>query len=438
MSFTVENLEKNMAKLVIEVPAEELEKALQKAYEKQKGKIALNGFRKGKVPRAVIEKVYGAGIFYEEAANILIPDEYSKAAEESKLEIVAQPEIDLVQIEKGKPFIFSAQVALKPEVALGEYLGVEVEKTETKVTADDVKAELNKILEQNARILKVTDRAVQDNDRTVIDFEGFIDGKAFEGGKGTDYPLTIGSHSFIDNFEEQLIGAQIGEEVEVNVTFPENYQAKELAGKPALFKVTVKEIEVRELPKLDDDFAKDVSEFDTLADYKADIKKQLSDKKKEEARKEKQAKAVEKAVANAAIDIPEAMIKSQVNSMVNDMAQRLQMQGISIEQYIQYMGSNPQAFMDSLKPEAETRIRNSLVLEAVAKAENIEITDKDYEDEIARMAEMYKMEADKVKEMLGEAEEKQIRGDLAVQKAAELIADKAVEKAASGKEDKAE
>lgn len=427
-----------MAKLVIEVPAEELEKALQKAYEKQKGKIALNGFRKGKVPRAVIEKVYGAGIFYEEAANILIPGEYSKAAEESKLEIVAQPEIDLVQIEKGKPFIFSAQVALKPEVSLGEYLGVEVEKTETKVTVDDVKAELNKILEQNARILKVTDRAVQDNDRTVIDFEGFIDGKAFEGGKGTDYPLTIGSHSFIDNFEEQLIGAQIGEEVEVNVTFPENYQAKELAGKPALFKVTVKEIEVRELPKLDDDFAKDVSEFDTLADYKADIKKQLSDKKKEEARKEKQAKAVEKAVANAAIDIPEAMIKSQVNSMVNDMAQRLQMQGLSIEQYIQYMGSNPQAFMDSLKPEAETRIRNSLVLEAVAKAENIEITDKDYEDEIARMAEMYKMEADKVKEMLGEAEEKQIRGDLAVQKAAELIADKAVEKAASGKEDKAE
>ena len=418
-----------MAKLVIEVPAEEFEKALQKAYEKQKGKIALNGFRKGKVPRAVIEKVYGAGVFYEEAANILIPGEYSKAAEESKLEIVAQPEIDLVQIEKGKPFIFSAQVALKPEVALGEYLGVEVEKTETKVTADDVKAELNKILEQNARILKVTDRAVQDNDRTVIDFEGFIDGKAFEGGKGTDYPLTIGSHSFIDNFEEQLIGAQIGKEVEVNVTFPENYQAKELAGKPALFKVTVKEIEVRELPKLDDDFAKDVSEFDTLADYKADIKKQLSDKKKEEARKEKQAKAVEKAVANATIDIPEAMIKSQVNSMVNDMAQRLQMQGLSIEQYIQYMGSNPQAFMDSLKPEAETRIRNSLVLEAVAKAENIEITDKDYEDEIARMAEMYKMEADKVKEMLGEAEEKQIREDLAVQKAAELIADKAVEKA---------
>lgn len=430
MSFTVENLEKNMAKLTIEVSAEDFEKALQKAYEKNKNKIAVNGFRKGKVPRAVIEKVYGAGVFYEDAANILIPEEYSKAAEESKLDIVSQPEIDVTQIEKGKSFIFTAEVALKPEVTLGEYLGVEIEKTDAKVTADDVKAELEKVREQNARLVDVTSRGVKDKDQAVIDFEGFVDGVPFEGGKGTDYPLTIGSHSFIDNFEEQLIGAKIGKEVEVNVTFPENYQAAELAGKPATFKVTVKAIKVKELPKLDDDFAKDVSEFDTLADYKADIKKNLTEKKKEEAKREKEAKAVAKAVENASMDIPEGMIKLQVNNMVNEFAQRLQMQGLSIDQYIQYMGSNHQQFMESLKPEAVTRIKNSLVLEAVVKAENITATEDDFEEEVKRMADMYKMAVDKVKEILGDNEKEQIMSDLAIQKAAELIASKAVEKAA--------
>ena len=430
MSFTVENLEKNMAKLTIEVSAEDFEKALQKAYEKNKNKIAVNGFRKGKVPRAVIEKVYGAGVFYEDAANILIPEEYSKAAEESKLDIVSQPEIDVTQIEKGKSFIFTAEVALKPEVTLGEYLGVEIEKTDAKVTADDVKAELEKVREQNARLVDVTSRGVKDKDQAVIDFEGFVDGVPFEGGKGTDYPLTIGSHSFIDNFEEQLIGAKIGKEVEVNVTFPENYQAAELAGKPATFKVTVKAIKVKELPKLDDDFAKDVSEFDTLADYKADIKKNLTEKKKEEAKREKEAKAVAKAVENASMDIPEGMIKLQVNNMVNEFAQRLQMQGLSIDQYIQYMGSNHQQFMESLKPEAFTKIKTSLVLEAVVKAENITATEDDFEEEVKRMADMYKMEVDKVKEILGDNEKEQIMSDLAIQKAAELIASKAVEKAA--------
>ena len=430
MSFTVENLEKNMAKLTIEVSAEDFEKALQKAYEKNKNKIAVNGFRKGKVPRAVIEKVYGAGVFYEDAANILIPEEYSKAAEESKLDIVSQPEIDVTQIEKGKSFIFTAEVALKPEVTLGEYLGVEIEKTDAKVTADDVKAELEKVREQNARLVDVTSRGVKDKDQAVIDFEGFVDGVPFEGGKGTDYPLTIGSHSFIDNFEEQLIGAKIGKEVEVNVTFPEKYQAAELAGKPATFKVTVKAIKVKELPKFDDDFAKDVSEFDTLADYKADIKKNLTEKKKEEAKREKEAKAVAKAVENASMDIPEGMIKLQVNNMVNEFAQRLQMQGLSIDQYIQYMGSNHQQFMESLKPEAVTRIKNSLVLEAVVKAENITATEDDFEEEVKRMADMYKMEVDKVKEILGDNEKEQIMSDLAIQKAAELIASKAVEKAA--------
>ena len=430
MSFTVENLEKNMAKLTIEVSAEDFEKALQKAYEKNKNKIAVNGFRKGKVPRAVIEKVYGAGVFYEDAANILIPEEYSKVAEESKLDIVSQPEIDVTQIEKGKSFIFTAEVALKPEVTLGDYLGVEIEKVDTKVTADDVKAELEKVREQNARLVDVTSRGVKDKDQAVIDFEGFVDGVPFEGGKGTDYPLTIGSHSFIDNFEEQLIGAKIGKEVEVNVTFPENYQAAELAGKPATFKVTVKAIKVKELPKLDDDFAKDVSEFETLADYKADIKKNLTEKKKEEAKREKEARAVAKAVENASMEIPEGMIKLQVNNMVNEFAQRLQMQGLSIEQYIQYMGSNHQQFMESLKPEAVTRIKNSLVLEAVVKAENITATEDDFEEEVKRMADMYKMEVDKVKEILGDNEKEQIMSDLAIQKAAELIASKAVEKAA--------
>ena len=435
MSFTVENLEKNMAKLTIEVSAEDFEKALQKAYEKNKNKIAVNGFRKGKVPRAVIEKVYGAGVFYEDAANILIPEEYSKAAEESKLDIVSQPEIDVTQIEKGKSFIFTAEFALKPEVTLGEYLGVEIEKTDAKVTADDVKAELEKVREQNARLVDVTSRGVKDKDQAVIDFEGFVDGVPFEGGKGTDYPLTIGSHSFIDNFEEQLIGAKIGKEVEVNVTFPENYQAAELAGKPATFKVTVKAIKVKELPKLDDDFAKDVSEFDTLADYKADIKKNLTEKKKEAAKSERERLAVAAAVENATMEIPDAMVKTQVNRMIEDFAQRLQSQGLSMEQYMQYVGGSPEQFMETMKPEATTRIKNSLVLEAVAEAEKIEVTEADIDAEIEKMASMYNMEVEKVKEFIGDTEKDQIKKDLAVQKAAELLGSKAVEKAPKKAED---
>ena len=429
MSFTVENLEKNMAKLTIEVSAEDFEKALQGAYEKNKGKIAVNGFRKGKVPRAMIEKVYGAGIFYEDAANALIPGEYAKAAAESGLDIVSQPEIDITQIEKGSNFIFTATVALKPEVTLGEYLGVEIEKVDTKVTADEVKAELEKVREQNSRIVAVTtNRGVKDKDHTIIDFEGFVDGEAFEGGKGTDYPLVIGSNSFIDNFEEQLIGAKVGKEVEVNVTFPENYHAENLAGKPALFKVTVKEIKVKELPALDDEFAKEISEFETLADYKADIKAKLTETKKANAEKEKQAKAVAKAVENATMDIPQAMIKSQADRIAEDFAQRLQQQGLSFDMYLQYTGASVDKFMESLMPEAEARIKNSLVLEAVAKAENIQISDKDFEAELEKMAAMYQMEVDKLKEFMGDAEAEQIKADMAIQKAAELLAKKAVEK----------
>ena len=429
MSFTVENLEKNMAKLTIEVSAEEFEKALQGAYEKNKGKIAVNGFRKGKVPRQMIEKVYGAGIFYEDAANALIPGEYAKAATECGLDIVSQPEIDITQIEKGSNFIFTATVALKPEVTLGEYLGVEIEKVDSKVTADEVKAELEKVREQNSRLVSVTtNRGVKDKDHTIIDFEGFVDGEAFEGGKGTDDPLVIGSNSFIDNFEEQLIGAKIGKEVEVNVTFPENYHAENLAGKPALFKVTVKEIKYKELPTLDDEFAKDVSEFETLAEYKADIKAKLTETKKANAEKEKQAKAVAKAVENATMDIPQAMIKTQADRIAEDFAQRLQQQGLSFEMYLQYTGATPEKFIDSLKPEAETRIKNSLVLEAIAAAEKIEVSDKDLDEEIEKMAKMYQMEADKLREFMGDAEKEQIKADIAIQKAAELVAKKAVEK----------
>ena len=429
MSFTVENLEKNMAKLTIEVSAEDFEKALQGAYEKNKGKIAVNGFRKGKVPRAMIEKVYGAGIFYEDAANALIPSEYAKAAAECGLDIVSQPEIDITQIEKGSNFIFTATVALKPEVTLGEYLGVEIEKVDTKVSADEVKAELEKVREQNSRIVTVTtNRGVKDKDHTIIDFEGFVDGEAFEGGKGTDYPLVIGSNSFIDNFEEQLIGAKVGKEVEVNVTFPENYHAENLAGKPALFKVTVKEIKVKELPALDDEFAKEISEFETLADYKADIKAKLTETKKANAEKEKQAKAVAKAVENATMDIPQAMIKSQADRIAEDFAQRLQQQGLSFDMYLQYTGASVDKFMESLMPEAEARIKNSLVLEAVAKAENIQISDEEFEAELEKMATMYQMEVDKLKEFMGDAEAEQIKADMAIQKAAELLAKKAVEK----------
>lgn len=439
MSFTVENLEKNQAKLTITVPAEEFTKAIAGAYQKNKGHFNVPGFRKGKVPQQMIEKMYGSAIFYEDAANSLIPGAYSMAYDECGLDIVSRPEIDVEQIEKGKDFIFTAVVALKPEVKLGKYKGVEVEKTETKVLAADVNAELDKIRDQNSRLVEVTNRAVKDKDQTIIDFEGFVNGEAFEGGKGVDYPLTIGSHSFIDNFEDQLIGAKIGKEVEVNVTFPEDYQAKELAGKPALFKVTVKAIKVKELPKLDDEFAKDVSDFDTLADYKADIKKNLTEKKKEEAKRVKEQKAVEAAVANATMDIPEAMIDTQVERMVQDFEQRLQMQGLNIDTYMQYMGGNKKQLEESMKPEAITRIKNSLVLEAVAKAEKIVASDEEVEEEIKNMAASYQMEVDQLKNLISDAEKKNIAGDIEVRKAAEFIADKAVEKAAkAAKAEKAE
>lgn len=425
MSLQVEKLENNTAKLTIEVPAEEFDKAIQTAYQKNKNKFNVPGFRKGKVPYAMVEKMYSAGVFYEEAANELIPDAYANAAAESELEIVARPEINVTQIEKGKPFVFEAEVTLKPEIKLGKYKGVKVEAMDTTVTDEDVAAELDKVKEQNARLVAADDKAVEDGDQTTIDFEGFVDGVAFEGGKGEDYPLTIGSHSFIDTFEEQLIGKKVGEEVEVNVTFPEQYQAEELAGKPAMFKVTIKEIKVKEYPELDDDFAQDVSEFDTLDEYKADIKKNLEEKKAQEAEADKESKVIEAIVNDSEMDIPEKMIEAQSQQMVEEFAQNIAMQGISFDQYMQFTGTTVDQLTEQVKPQAEARVQSSLVLEAIVKAEKIEASDEEFDEEIKRMAERYQMEADKVNELLSDDDKKNIRADICARKAAKLVVEKA-------------
>ena len=438
MSVQVENLEKNMAKLTIEVPAEELEKALEKAYQKQKKNISVPGFRKGKVPRAMVEKMYGPAVFYEDAVNSLVPEEYSKAAEESKLDIVSRPEINVEQIEKGKAFIFTATVAVKPEVTLGEYKGLEVAKADTTVTDEEVEAELKKEQEKNARTINVEDRPAADGDTVTLDFEGSVDGVPFDGGAGKDYPLTLGSHSFIPGFEEQLVGAALEEEKEVNVTFPEEYHAAELKGKPAVFKCTVNEIKVKELPEADDEFAKDVSEFDTLAEYKDDIRAKLLEKKTADAKREKQNKTVAKAVENATMEIPEAMITEQVRRMADDFARRLQSQGLSMDQYMQFTGLTMDALAQQMRPEALKRIQNSLVLEAIAKAENIEVSDEKVNEEIEKMAAAYKMEADKLKELIGDAEKEQMKSDLAIQAAVDMITDAAVEVEAAKEEEKTE
>lgn len=427
MSLQVEKLEHNMAKLTIEVSAEELEKALQGAYNKQKKNISIPGFRKGKVPRQMIEKMYGPEVFYDDAANQLIPEAYGKVYDEEDLEIVSQPKIDIVQIEKGKPFIFTAEVALKPEVTLGEYKGLKVEKISNRVTQKEIDAKLAEEQEKNARTVSVTDRPVQDKDEVVLDFEGFVDGVAFEGGKGENYPLTIGSGSFIPGFEDQLIGANLEEEKEVRVTFPEEYHAKDLAGKDAVFKCTVHEIKVKELPELDDEFASDVSEFETLDAFKADIKAKIKEQKIAEGKRKQEDKAVEEAVANAQMDIPDAMIDTEVRQMANDFAQRLQQQGLTMDQYFQFTGMTAEKMTEELKPQALKRIQTRLVLEAIVKAENIEISDEKVDEEIQKMAESYKMEAEKLKEFMGENEKKQMKLDMAVQEAVTFLVENAVE-----------
>lgn len=428
MNLQVEKLEKNMAKLTIEVSADELEKALQNAYMRQKNKINMPGFRKGKVPRQMIEKMYGPEIFYDDAANSLIPKAYSEAYDECELEIVSQPEINVEQIEKGKPFIFTAQVATKPEVTLGEYKGLEVDKVSTRVTQKEVDAKIQEEAEKNARTITVENRPVQDKDEIILDFEGFVDGEAFEGGKGENYPLTIGSGSFIPGFEEQLIGAEPEKEIEVKVTFPEDYHAEDLKGKDAVFKCTIHEIKAKEIPEIDDEFAAEVSEFDTLDEYKADVKAKIKEQKAADGKRKKEDQAVEKAIANATMEIPDAMVDTQARQMMDEFAQRIQAQGLTMDQYFQFTGMDREKMMEEMKPQALKRIETRLVLEAVAKAENIEISDEKLDEELAKMAEAYKMEVDKLKEFMGDAEKKQMKEDMAVQEAVTFLAENAVEK----------
>ena len=434
MSLQVEKLGNNMAKLTIEVPAEEFEKALEGAFQKNKNKISIPGFRKGKAPRKMIEQMYGKGVFYEDAANELIPDAYDKAMDECTEEIVSSPKVDVVQIEAGKPFIFTAEVALKPEVTLGKYKGVKVEKADTEVTDGEVTAEIDREREKNSRTVEVTDRAVKEGDIATIDFEGFVDGVAFEGGKGEDYPLTIGSHAFIPGFEEALVGAELGKETEVNVTFPEEYQAQELAGKAAVFKCTVKKLQEKQLPELDEDFVGEVSEeSDTVEQYKEEIRKKLSEKKEAEAKAVKEDAVIDAIIADARMDIPEAMIETQQRQMVQDYAQRLQSQGISMEQYMQFTGMTKDGLMEQVKPSALKRIQSRLVLEAVVAAEKLEASGEEFEEELKTMAESYQMEADKVRELLGENGKKQGMEDICIRKAVELVVENAKEVKASAK-----
>ncbi len=437
MSVQVENLEKNMAKLTIEVSADKVEKAIQAAYLKEKSKISLPGFRKGKVPRQMIEKMYGAAIFYEDAANRLIQENYGPAVDESGVDVVSRPTIDITQIEKGQPFIFTAEVAVKPEVKLGKYMGVTVTKIDTSVSDEEVDAAVEEERNHNARTVTVQDRAIQDGDIAVIDFEGFVDGVAFEGGKAENHSLVIGSHSFIDTFEEQLIGKNTGDETEVNVTFPEEYQAEELAGKPALFKVKIHEIKAKELPELDDEFAQDVSEFDTLAEYREDVRKKLGETKEEEARRTKEDEAIKKIVDKSSMEIPEAMIETQVEVMVEEFAQRISQQGLSFEQYMQFSGMTMDKMKEQVKPEALSRIQSSLVLEEIAKAEDIQVSDEDVAAEIEKMAKAYGMEAEKVSEFLGDAQKESMKKDISVQKAVKLVMENVKERAkAKPKKDK--
>ena len=428
MSVTKEDLGKNMYKLTIEVSAEEFTKAYNASYQKNKGRIQLPGFRKGKAPLQLIEKAYGAGVFYEDAANDLIEAEYPKAAEESGLEIVSRPEIDVDQIEKGKSFIFTAKVAVKPDVELGKYKGVEVDKLEIEVTDEEVNAEIDKEREKNSRMVNVEDRPVQKDDTVNLDYLGSVDGVPFDGGAAEGYDLVIGSGQFIPGFEDQLIGAAAGADVDVNVTFPEEYHAEELAGKAALFKCHINSIKTKELPEADDEFVKDVTDFETLDEYKADLKKKLTEDKEKQAKAAREDAAIEAVIADSKMEIPDAMVDTQKRQMAEDFAQRLRMQGLSIEQYFQFTGLTADKLLEQMTPQALKRIQSRLVLEAVAKAENIEVSDEDIENEYKKMAEQYQMEVDKIKELIGENEKKQIAMDIKVEKAVELITANAVEK----------
>ena len=421
MSLQVEKLEKNMAKLTIEASAEDFEKAIQKVYLKARGRINIPGFRKGKAPRKLIEKMYGTGVFYEDAANDLIPTAYAEALKDCDLEIVSRPAVSIEQIEEGKSFIYTAKVAVKPEVTLGQYKGVEVQKTKSDVTEEDIETEIKRAREKNSRLITVEDRGVEDGDQVTIDFDGSVDGKRFEGGKAEDYPLTIGSHTFIDNFEEQLIGKKTGEECEVNVTFPAEYHVEELKNKPAVFKVKVKEIQRKELPEANDEFASEVSDFDTMEEYKKDLTEKLQAEKIEAAKTADEDKVVAKVIENATMEIPDQMVEEQVNGMVNDYARRLESQGISFKQYVEITGMTAEKIGEQMKPQAIKRIQTRLVLEAVVKAENIQADDAAVEEQFDKMAADFKMDKEQIKGMFGEEQMAQLKEDLAVQKAIDFL-----------------
>ena len=421
MSVQVENLEKNTAKLTIEVPAEKFEEAVQHSYNKNKGKFNIPGFRKGKAPFNMIKKMYGVGVFYEDAVDEVIDASYPDAAKESGLEIVSRPSISIEEIEEGKAFVYTAVVAVKPEVTLGEYKGVEVQKTKSEVTEEDIETEIKRAREKNSRLITVEDRGIEDGDQVTIDFDGSVDGKRFEGGKAEDYPLTIGSHTFIDNFEEQLIGKTTGEECEVNVTFPAEYHVEELKNKPAVFKVKVKEIQRKEPPEANDDFASEVSDFDTMEEYKKDLTEKLQAEKIEAAKTADEDKVVAKVIENATMEIPDQMVEEQVNGMVNDYARRLESQGISFKQYVEITGMTAEKIGEQMKPQAIKRIQTRLVLEAVVKAENIQADDAAVEEQFDKMAEDFKMDKEQIKGMFGEEQMAQLKEDLAVQKAIDFL-----------------
>ena len=427
MSLPMEKLEHNMAKITIEVPCEEFEKAVERAYQKNKNRISSPGFRKGKVPRQMMEKMYGKEVFFDDAANMIIPDAYQKAFEECDEEIVSSPKIDVVQLEAGKPFIFTAEVALKPEVTLGEYKGVEVDKVSAEVTEEEIEEQIKKELEEQSRQVVVEGRPVQDGDLTVIDFEGFVDGVAFEGGKGENYSLTIGSGSFIPGFEEQLIGKNVDEECEVNVTFPEEYHAADLAGKPAVFKCKIHEIKEKQVPALDADFADDAG-FDSVEEYKEDVKKNLAEKKEKAAKDAKEDAVIDLIVANATMDVPDAMVETAQKQMIDEFAQQLSMQGLSLDQYFMFTGMTKEMMMEQTKPRAEKRLKARLVLEEIAKAEGIEASEEEYEAQLKEMADGYKMDMEKVRKMISAYDKKQMMKDLAIKKAIDFVVENAKEK----------
>ncbi|MBC8595555.1 trigger factor [Qingrenia yutianensis] len=421
MKVTKEQQEKNSVKLTITVDAETFEKGVQKAYLKNVKKIALPGFRKGKAPRKIIEQYYGAGVFFEDAINFVCPEAYEEALKETGVEAVSRPEIDVVEIESGKDFVFTATVTTKPEVELGDYNAISVKKVTYRTTQKEIEAEIKKVQEQNARIIPVEDRAVKEGDLTVIDFEGFTDGVAFDGGKGTDYSLEIGSGAFIPGFEDQLVGAEIGKEVKVNVTFPKDYHSEDLKGKKAMFKVTVKEIKEKQLPEINDDFVKDVSEFDTLDDYKKDIKEKIAKSNEQRGRQETENNVIDEVLKIATVEIPGCMIDTQLENIARDFDYRLSMQGLNLAKYLEMTGSNIDAFKEQFKEQAEKQVKTSLVLEAVAKAEKVKATEKDVEAEMKKVAESYNMELDKVKDLFKDEERKSLENEIITQKTVDLL-----------------